>query len=193
MLGPVLLHALTHLIRIIVLENGGVPLLSSFYRWGNWGTVTPQGWVARHSSSRAKLYIPLNYLIPQGLFSTRAQHPKALWVYAVWSLLFPPKYIFCLLAYACFFLPNQTLSPTRPDLRSGSCLTFSSSPQEAYHISSRGWWQSVELNHRMSEGEGMISQRNEVVTHHDLCIRLGPELTAVASRPHQILQILSVN
>lgn len=47
---------------------------------------------------------------------------------------FPPKDLFCLLIYSRFFLPNQTLSSTRPDLKFGTCLSFPSSQQEAYQI-----------------------------------------------------------
>ena len=50
--------------------------------------------------------------------------------------------------------------------------------------SSGGQWQSVESNHRLSEGEGILSQRNEVAAHHDLHIRIGPGLAALASRPY---------
>lgn len=134
MLGPVLavLGALTHLILInSTRERGGGG--GGYHYCPFTDTVIHQGWVARHFSFRAKLYtsVPstsLRAVQPEGPASKGSLGLCSM------SSTFPPKYIFCLLVYACLFLPNQTLSSTRPDLRFVSCLSFPSSQREAHQM-----------------------------------------------------------
>lgn len=90
--------------------------------------------------------------------------------------------------------------PSQPDLelhkaRSEVCFLpqFPELTARGPSNGSRGQWSSVESNHGMSAGEEFLSQRNEVATHHDLCIRIGPGLAALSSRPYPDPQLCFVN
>lgn len=56
-------------------------------------------------------FIRLYCLLPQGLFSPRAQHPKALWVYAVWSLHFHQSISFVSWSMHVFSFPTRPWAP----------------------------------------------------------------------------------
>lgn len=128
MLGPVLavLHVLTHLIFIIVLEHllcGGGTIITIIWqvrKWGHRESHNKDGLLASPTLEPSSKILALNHMpsfFSQRLSPTQSKGPesKALWVM---------QHDLCISTKACLGLCTSFFFPLRPDFQSSVCWSF---------------------------------------------------------------------